>query len=85
MKWFDWITFVMSIVTQILPLIMTIEKQIGGGNGALKKEIALQAVDSMAMSNNATIDQRNSLESIASGLIDQHIKSINIAKEKTEN
>jgi hypothetical protein len=80
MKWFEWITFVITLVPQVIKIITQIEEKIGGENGSVKKEIALNTIESIAVGSGATDTQVSGLVNLVSPLIDSQIASLKNVK-----
>jgi hypothetical protein len=77
MSIFQWITFIMGLVTQILPLIQAIEAAVGAGNGEIKKQIAIDSVTAAAKASGASEAQVAQTIRIVSPLIDSNVAALN--------
>ena len=85
MNWRQWINFIMSLVPTVLQIIDMIEQQIGGGNGTVKKQIALNTVESMAIASGATEFQTGLAMRIAGPLIDKQVAELKKVEVKENN
>jgi hypothetical protein len=76
MNWIQWIMFGLEIVPKVLQLVKEIEQAIGGSNGAVKKELALNGVK-VALTGAPKGSER--AESIISEAIDMTVATLNTA------
>ena len=77
MKWYEWIPFIMSLFPKILEIIKAIEEAIGGGNGEVKKDMAMSMVANMTAAAGASKGQAEVVKALAAPFIDSQVSSIN--------